>query len=78
MAHDGLVYMLQGSWDASNTDPFATAPPEGSDWVVTGPHVMVLPANPASLAGMSTDHMSGGPYVMFQGTPYAHLMMPVK
>ena len=74
----GFAYMLEGGWDASNTDPFATAPPAGADWVVTAAHVMIFPANPASLDGMSTDYRSGEPYVMFQGTPYAHVMMPVK
>lgn len=74
----GLGYMLEGGWDASNTDPFATAPPEGADWVVTGPHVMIFPTDPKSLAGMNADPTTGGPYVMFQGTPYAHVMMPVE
>lgn len=74
----GLAYMLEGGWDASNTDPFAKAPPEGQDWVVTGPHIMIFPVDPASLDGMSTDPTSGEPYVMFAGTPYAHVMMPVK
>ncbi len=29
------------------------------------------------LNGMPTDPNSGGPWVMFQGTPYAHIMIPV-
>jgi hypothetical protein len=33
----GLVYMLQGGSDASNDDPFATAPPPGRNWVTTVP-----------------------------------------
>lgn len=78
LEHTGLSYMLEGGWDASNTDPFATAPPEGSDWIVTAPHIMIFPVDPASLDAMSADYTSGGPYVMFQGTPYAHVMMPVK
>jgi hypothetical protein len=40
----GLIYMLQGGSDASNDDPFATAPPPGKKWVTTGPHVMVIGA----------------------------------
>jgi hypothetical protein len=74
---DGLVYMLQGASDASNDDPFAETPPAGADWVNTPPHVMVLPVNPKSLDQMSSDPQSGGPFVMFKGTPYAHVMMPV-
>jgi hypothetical protein len=26
---------------------------------------------------MSTDPWNGGPYVMWKGTPYAHIMVPV-
>ena len=46
----GLVYMLQGGSDASNSDPFATTPPSGQRWVTTGPHVMVV-----GMAGMLGD-----------------------
>ena len=35
----GFIYMLQGGWDFSNTDPFATKP-EGGKATITGPHVM--------------------------------------
>ncbi|GBD32610.1 MAG: hypothetical protein KatS3mg081_2553 [Gemmatimonadales bacterium] len=74
----GFGYMLQGGSDASNTDPFKMAPDPGEPWVDTGPHVMMVVPNPASLRGLSTDHKSGMPYVMWQGTPYAHVMLPVK
>lgn len=72
-----LAYMLQGATDASNTNPFAAKPDSGQPWVVTGPHIMIAVPDPRSLRGMSTDWHSGGPYVMFAGTPYAHVMMPV-
>jgi hypothetical protein len=29
-------------------------------------------------AVFTTDHRSGGPYTMWAGTPYAHLMVPVQ
>jgi hypothetical protein len=74
----GFAYMLQGGSDASNTDPFATHPDSGASWVNSGPHIMVVFPDPATIKGMSTDHTSGAPYVMFQNTPYAHVMMPVK
>jgi hypothetical protein len=77
LGHAAMGYMLQGAADASNTDPFKTRPDSGQAWVITGPHVMMALPNPAGLAGMSTDPNSGGPYVMFGGTPYAHVMMPV-
>ena len=74
---DGLAYMLQGGSDPTNDDPFATAPPAGAEWVNTPPHIMVMPVNPKSLDKMSNDPKAGGPFVMFRGTPYAHVMMPV-
>jgi hypothetical protein len=73
----GLAYMLQGATDASNTDPFKGKPDSGQEWVTTAPHVMIVVPDPRALAGMSTDWKSGGAYVMFAGTPWAHIMMPV-
>ena len=74
----GVAYMLQGGSDASNTDPFAMQPKAGETWVDTGPHVMIVTPNVAALGSLPTDHTSGRPYVMWQGTPYAHVMLPVK
>jgi hypothetical protein len=75
----GIAYMLAGSNDASNTDPFATKPDSGKGWVVTGPHVMILAPGGAhaydGIAHEATDPSI--PYVMFPGTPYAHIMSPV-
>jgi hypothetical protein len=75
----GLMYMLEGGTDASNVDPYATKPSASNDWIKTGPHIMVVGSREI-LAG----HPSGPkpdtsvPYVMWAGTPYAHLMVPVK
>jgi hypothetical protein len=52
-------------------------PTPGDDWVHTGPHVMIIVPDPAALDGLPTDPNSGGPYVMWKGTPYVHIMMPV-
>lgn len=73
----GTAYMLAGGSDASNTDPYATAPTAGEDWVESGPHIMTLAADPSQLEGHPTDPHAGVPYVMWAGTPYAHLMVPV-
>lgn len=74
----GLAYMLAGDGHgASNIDPWATGPTADNQWVVEGPHVMVLLPDPAQLEGLPTDAKSGTPYVMWKGTPYAHVMMPV-
>jgi hypothetical protein len=74
----GVMYMLEGGTDASNSDPYATAPTADNDWVKTGPHVMVVGSQ-----DLLKGHPSGAkpdtksPYVMWAGTPYAHLMVPV-
>jgi len=73
----GLAYMLVGGTDASNTDPWATEPVAGEAWVHSGPHVMVIVPDVAELEGIPTDPDNGGPWVMWKGTPYAHIMMPV-
>jgi len=72
----GLGYMLAGDAGASNIDPFAKAKTPGNQWVVEGPHVMVLVPDAALLESVSTDPNAGVPYVMWKGTPYAHIMMP--
>jgi hypothetical protein len=74
----GVMYMLEGGTDASNSDPFATKPTAENNWINTGPHIMVVGSKE-----ILTGYPSGGkpdtsaPYVMWAGTPYAHLMVPV-
>ena len=73
----GVGYMLKGDFPASNTDPFATGPTDDNEWMIDGgPHVMLIVADPAELEGISTDPNNGGPWVMWKGTPYVHLMIP--
>ena len=45
-------------------------------WSLHGPHMMILVPDTKALAGISTDPKNGGPYVMWAGTPYAHIMAP--
>lgn len=71
----GIGYMLKGDDGASNTDPYAEGPTE--DWVETGPHLMVILPDAAGYDALSTDYTTGGPWVMWAGTPYAHIMIPL-
>lgn len=74
-----ISYMLAGEGEAigvSNTDPFATAPTADNDWVREGPHLMILVPDPAALEGLSTDP-DDPVYVMWKGTPYAHIMVKI-
>jgi hypothetical protein len=74
----GIAYMLRGDKGASNTDPFATGPTAGNQWVVSPAHVMVLFADSKVLDAFPADPRNGGPWVMWKGTAYAHLMVPVS
>jgi len=73
----GIAYMLKGDKGASNTDPFASGPTATNNWVVSPAHIMVLYADLKMLDAFPTDPNNGGPWVMWKGTPYAHLMVPV-
>lgn len=75
----GIAYMLQGDRPVSNTDPYATEPKLGDDWVVKlGAHIMILVPDGETLKSLPTNPKSGGPWVMWAGTPYAHLMIPIE
>ena len=77
----GFMYMLAGGTDASNTDPYAAAPQAGNNWIETGPHVMVVGAPVATMTSgypKSPAPDTSKPYVMWAGTPYEHLMIPIK
>jgi hypothetical protein len=77
----GVVFMFVTGSDASNTDPFATAPAAGRRWISTGPHMMIV-------GGPSVNAMAGyprtpdpdptKPYMMWIGTPYEHVMIPIR
>jgi hypothetical protein len=75
----GVMYMLEGGTDASNTDPYAPKPTSDNDWIKTGPHIMIVGSKEV-LAGYPSGAKpdTSAPYVMWAGTPYAHLMVPLK
>jgi hypothetical protein len=73
----GIAYMLAGDTGASNIDPYAKGQTADNQWVVEGPHLMVLVPDTAQMESLPTDAHTGGPYVMWKGTPYAHIMVPV-
>ena len=72
----GVAYMLKGDMGASNTDPYAKGATADNHWVVSGPHMMVITPDTAQLDSLPTDPWNGGPWVMWKGTKYAHIMMP--
>jgi hypothetical protein len=60
----------------SNSTPYHPDPKSADDYVETGPHLMVIVPKEL-LEGITTDPTTGGPYVMWKDTPYAHIMIPV-
>jgi hypothetical protein len=65
----GIEYMLAGATQRSDSDPFdKTDPP-----IQIGPHWMILwPFDPKT-SGLPTTHRPTGAYIMFAGSPWAHV-----
>jgi hypothetical protein len=65
----GIEYMLAGATQRSDSDPFdKTSPP-----IKIGPHWMILwPFDPKT-SGLPTTHKPAGAYIMWAGSPYAHI-----
>ena len=75
----GFAYMLMGDTPVSNKDPYATKATGKDDWVTNlGAHLMMLVPDLNMLKNISTNHLNGGPWVMWPDTPYAHIMIPLE
>jgi hypothetical protein len=74
------MYMLRGDGGASNTDAYATKEAPGNNWIKTGTHVMIVGSGAKMLDGYPRGAKADPtkPYVMWAGTPYEHLMLPVR
>ncbi len=73
----GVSYLLQGTWFPSVNDPYVK-PVAGMAGVSTGPMLMIVNVPRTALAGYPRDAANPGqPFVMYAGTPYEHLMVPV-
>jgi hypothetical protein len=67
----GIAYMLAGGSDWSATDPFATS---GTP-IQEPPHWMMMwPFDPTA-TGLPTTPKQTGTWIMYAGTPWAHLMI---
>jgi hypothetical protein len=80
MERDSYMWMLNGDMGEDNTTAgvFDKKDSTPGKWIESGPHLMLMPKDPSSLDNFSTDFTTGAPYVMFAGTDYAHLMIPVE
>ena len=65
----GITYMLAGATQRSDSDPYdSTSPP-----ITVGPHWMIMwPFDPRT-TGLPTTHKPTGAYIMWAGSPYAHV-----
>jgi hypothetical protein len=68
----GIGYMLRGGSDISATDPWAKST---SHYVASPPHWMLLWPVDAEKSGLPTKPKKTGTWIMWAGTPYAHLMI---
>jgi hypothetical protein len=65
----GITYMLAGATQRSDSDPNDTT----SMPIEIGPHWMIMwPFDPKT-TGLPTTHKATGAYIMWAGSPYAHL-----
>tara|TARA_B100000401_G_scaffold283259_1_gene193555 strand:- start:384 stop:701 length:318 start_codon:yes stop_codon:yes gene_type:complete len=71
----GMSYMLVGDVPVDNDDPRNTDRSKGT-WVQEGPHLMILLPE-SMMKDFPRDPYAGGPYVMFDGTDYVHMMVPL-
>lgn len=68
-AEPGIIYMLVGAAQRSDSDPYDTTSPP----ITVGPHWMIMwPFDPKT-TGLPTKHKPTGAYIMWAGSPYAHL-----
>jgi hypothetical protein len=65
----GIIYMLCGATQHSTTDPFDRSSPA----IPVGPHWMIIWPYDATRDGLPNTVQDAGAWVMFDGTPYAHL-----
>jgi hypothetical protein len=65
----GITYMLAGATQRSDSDPYdKTSPP-----ITVGPHWMIIwPFDPKA-TGLPINHRDTGAYIMWAGSPYAHV-----
>lgn len=78
VSRTGIGYMAApGGGYGSNTDPYAEKATADNEWGFDPPHLMLIVTDPSALEGIPTTRQSGGPWVMWRGTPYAHIMVPL-
>ncbi len=65
----GITYMLAGATQRSDSDPYDKTSPA----ITVGPHWMIMWPFDAKATGLPTVHKDTGAYIMWSGSPYAHV-----
>ena len=68
----GIIYMLCGATQHSNTDPFDRSSPA----IPMGPHWMIIWPYDETRDGLPNTVRDADAWVTFDGTPYAYLHIP--
>jgi hypothetical protein len=61
---DGFMWMLHGDLGEDNTRPMVMHQADSTEghWIESGPHLMLMPKDPQTIAGHTTDFRTGAPY----------------
>jgi len=80
LERDTYGWMAAGDTGYCNTNPMCQSDECCADgsFVASGAHMMLIPKDPTSLVGFPADSTKGEPYVMFPGSGYDHMMIPVE
>ena len=65
----GITYMLAGATQRSDSNPYD----DSSPLIKIGPHWMIMWPFDPTMTGLPSSHRSTGAYIMWSGTPYAHV-----
>jgi len=65
----GITYMLAGATQRSDSDPYDKTSPA----ITVPPHWMIMWPFDAKSTGLPVTHSDSGAYIMWSGSPYAHL-----
>ncbi len=65
----GITYMLAGATQRSDSDPHDHTSPG----ITVPPHWMIMWPFDAKATGLPTTHRDTGAYIMWSGSPYAHM-----
>ena len=73
----GISYLLAGQFMGTLANPMANVPDNGGMWIPDGAQMMMILPNMDAVSDLPRDPNAGGPWVMWDNTSYAHIMIPI-